>query len=83
MKKERICEYCGEAAKIGEYFCDTCSKDLIGEFHGVPISVEFSYGSPLDGEEYHFCNYRCLLQFIVKELRKIDDANTIEGEETE
>lgn len=53
-----------------EYKCDTCGKDLLKEINGIPITVEFSYGSPLDGEEYHFCNYQHLLEFIVNELKK-------------
>jgi len=53
-----------------DYYCDTCGKELLVEFLGVPISVDFGYGHELDGEEYHFCTYTCLLQFITAELKK-------------
>jgi len=53
-----------------EYLCDTCGKDLLKDVYGVPITVEFGYGSELDGEDYHFDNYSCLLKFITAELRK-------------
>lgn len=50
-----------------EYYCDTCGNQL--EI-GVPITISFGYGHNLDGEEYHFCNYQCLLPFILGELKK-------------
>lgn len=69
MKKNKRCEECG-GHNFEEYNCDTCEKNLLSAFYGVPITVEFSYGHELDGSEYHFCNYKCLLRFITQELRK-------------
>jgi YHS domain-containing protein len=69
MKKETKCNECNGIAETN-YYCDTCEDNLISKFLGVPITIDFSYGSSLDGEEYHFCDYKCLLKFIVGELRK-------------
>lgn len=54
------------------YKCDTCGEDLLVKFLGVPITINFSYGHDLDGSEYHFCAYSCLLKFITDELHKQD-----------
>jgi YHS domain-containing protein len=75
MKKDTECIECGGIAEIN-YYCDTCRDNLITKFLGVPITVTFSYGSNLDGEEYHFCGYKCLLDFIVNELKKIKKEAT-------
>ena len=69
MKKLTICNECNHTSETN-YYCDTCSDNLITKCLGVPITVSFSYGHELDGEEYHFCNYTCLLNFIVNELKK-------------
>ena len=69
MKKNVVCEDCGGHG-FEEYNCDTCEKDLLSAFHGIPITVDFSYGNELDGSTYHFCDYKCLLRFITQELRK-------------
>jgi len=53
-----------------EYYCDTCEKNLCDHYYGVPIDIYFGYGHVLDGENYHFCNYQCLLRFIIDELKK-------------
>ena len=63
MKKARICKHC-HTGFADIYLCDTCEKDLLKEFDGVPITHE------LDGEEYHFCDYTCLLKFVIEELKK-------------
>jgi YHS domain-containing protein len=64
-----------------EYYCDTCGIDLYKEIYGVPITIEFSYGHPLDGSEYHFCNYTCLLQFIIAELNKEKPNDKLYGKD--
>jgi YHS domain-containing protein len=69
MKKDKFCKHCNQIY-TNQFLCDTCGKDLIKEHLGVPITTEFSYGSELDGEIYHFCGYTCLLQFITAELKK-------------
>jgi len=69
MKKETICIECNKIAETN-YYCDTCSDNLITKCMGIPIIVSFSYGSPLDGEEYHFCSYSCLKSFIENEQKK-------------
>ena len=52
------------------YECDTCGTDLPKEFLGVPITVNFGYGSPLDGLEAHFCDFKCVNLFFIGELKK-------------
>jgi len=74
MKKENKCKECG--GSFEKYLCDTCGANL---FLGVPITLSFGYGSNLDGsEEYHFCNYKCLLQFTLGELKKENPRTNIE-----
>jgi YHS domain-containing protein len=69
MKKTKKCKHCG--ASFGDtYKCDTCSKDLIENYTGIPITVYFGFGSQLDGEEYHFCNEGHAIKFLADELRK-------------
>jgi hypothetical protein len=50
--------------------CDTCGKDNRVDIGNVPIHLNFSYGSDLDGANYDFCEYKCLLDFINAELKK-------------
>jgi len=69
MKKEIICTECNHIAETN-YYCDTCSDNLITKYLGIPITVSFGYGSDLDGEEYYFCNLKCLNQFIEAENKK-------------
>jgi len=69
MKKQMQCTECGQQSN-SDYYCDTCGDNLITKCQGIPITISFGYGSNLDGEEYHFCNYQCLLKFIVEELKK-------------
>lgn len=69
MKKEIICNECSHISETN-YYCDTCSDNLITKYLGIPITVSFSYGSDLDGEEYHFCNLKCILDFILNEQKK-------------
>lgn len=74
MRKENKCKHCGSS--FGDkYNCDTCGDNLITKYIGVPIIVSFGYNSNLDGEEYHFCNYRCLLDFILAEMKKLNPLN--------
>lgn len=53
-----------------EYICDTCGMNLLNEMFGIPITIDFSYGHILDGNEYHFCTLICAQQFIENELSK-------------
>jgi hypothetical protein len=69
MKKETICIDCNKIAKE-DYYCDTCENNLLDTYYGIPIEISFSYGHILDGSEYHFCNWQCLLQFILDEQKK-------------
>jgi YHS domain-containing protein len=57
--------------------CDTCGDNLITKFLGIPITISFGYGSNLDGEEYHFCSYKCLLKFVLNENKKENPRNDI------
>jgi hypothetical protein len=69
MEKEIKCQECGQKTS-SDYLCDTCGENLIDKFLGVPVTISFSYGHELDGESYNFCDYKCLLKFIIAELRK-------------
>ena len=69
MKKETICLECNKISETN-YYCDTCSDNLITKCQSIPITVSFGYGNPLDGEEYYFCSYQCLLDFISTEQKK-------------
>jgi len=60
MKKEIKCTECGEMYN-SEYICDTCGKKE---------ELCFMIALRIDLDEYHFCSYQCLLQFIVAELKK-------------
>ncbi|HUS51199.1 MAG TPA: hypothetical protein VMZ91_13610 [Candidatus Paceibacterota bacterium] len=78
MKKieQHICKECQTYHIERETFiCDTCGKDTIRECLGVPITIQFGYGSDLDGEEYHFDTLKCLLRFILDEIRKQNPEN--------
>ena len=75
MKKEKRCKTC-QKLDIGQYLCDTCGKDLLKKYQGIPFTLECGYGSGLDGEEYDFCGFTCLLQFITAELRKTQPKET-------
>jgi hypothetical protein len=59
MKEIVRCVQCGCTADT-LYKCDTC-----GESNWLPNLTLI-----VDLEEYHFCNYQCLLKFIVEELKK-------------
>jgi hypothetical protein len=71
MKKETICTECNCIAETN-YYCDTCSDNLITKHLGIPITISFGYGSILDGEEYHFCTLKCLSQFIKEQKKEIE-----------
>lgn len=69
MKKEIKCKECNHIW-ANNYYCDNCTKDLLLNFRGIPITIDFGYPHNLDGSEYHFCNYKCLKEFIDKEINK-------------
>lgn len=75
MKKEKRCPHCKQE-NIEQYLCDTCGKDLLKKYNGVPFTLDCGYGSELDGEVYDFCNFTCLLQFITAELKKTQPKET-------
>jgi len=81
MKKieEHICKECGINHIISEtIICDTCGKDIIEEKWGIPITINFGYGSELDGNEYHFDDLKCLLSFTLDEMKKENPENRFE-----
>jgi YHS domain-containing protein len=80
MRKERTCDCCNKVVK-DDFFCDTCEEDLLTKYLGVPITINFSYGHELDGSEYHFCNFSCLLKFIATELMKQKREESLNGKE--
>jgi YHS domain-containing protein len=66
-----IYNYCNECNtnKIIGQKCDTCGTSTLKDSY-VPIRLEFSYGSSLDGEIYDFCNLKCLKDFVLNEIKK-------------
>lgn len=60
MQKKEYCTHCLSAITV-VYVCDECGEKLY-----IP-TLELSIDS---SEPYHFCDYKCLLSFIRKELRK-------------
>ena len=78
MKREiHHCDKCGSHET--EYICDVCGKD------DIPFTLSCGYGSDLDGEQYEFCSFQCMLQFIKDELSKQEplDDRFIFGEKGE
>jgi YHS domain-containing protein len=63
------CKKCGTTKIIGQK-CDTCGESTQTKWYGVPIKLEFTYGSSLDGETYHFCSLKCLKDFVLNEIKK-------------
>jgi hypothetical protein len=54
--------------------CDGCGTKLTG----IPITISFGFGSPLDGEKYHFCDFKCAIEFLILESAKINPRTDIE-----
>jgi len=50
-----------------EHICDTCGATL--KIDNATLAANAIYLTHLD-TEYDFCNWQCLLQFIVDELKK-------------
>lgn len=79
MIKEIKCD-CGKCDCIidRQYVCDICGENLN---QGLPITISFGYGSGLDGTEYHFDKFKCVLRFVLQELKKIQKENYFGGKE--
>jgi len=78
MKKIiKCCDKCNSEDSI--YVCDVCGKQ------DIPFTLSCGYGSDLDGEQYDFCSFQCMLQFIKDELSKQEpqDDRFIFGEKGE
>ncbi len=71
MIKEIKCKECN-CVKEKQCICDTCgcSDFKEGLYHGMPIDLEFGYGSQLDSNSYCFCSLLCLKVFINAEIEK-------------
>ncbi len=70
MKKEIQCKECNNTL-IVECYCDTCSAQLTNDGHftyevGKPTIIELR----INGTEYEFCNWKCLLKFVIEEIKK-------------
>lgn len=76
MIKRKRCKHCNSFYE-NNYLCDTCGRKL---YIGIPITLEFGFGADLDGEKYHFCNHKCLLDFVQAEFKKKENR-FIYGEE--
>jgi YHS domain-containing protein len=71
MLKQIKCPECN-CIKKTQRICDTCGCDDMkeGKYRGLPIDVEFGYGSILDGNNYCFCTLQCLKKFVDAEIEK-------------
>ena len=74
MIKSRYCPECN-VDSIYDFYCDYCGKDLIKNFLGVPITVDYSCGHDLDGTINHFCDNECLIKFHQDEMSKQNPNN--------
>jgi predicted RNA-binding Zn-ribbon protein involved in translation (DUF1610 family) len=76
MKKTQQCTECNQNLPV-DYYCDTCGNNLTQKRNhyiqelGKSIAVRDS-SIILNFNEvgYDFCNYQCLLKFILEELKK-------------
>ncbi len=76
MRKETKCETCYNSLYI-DIFCDTCGEKLTN--HGFliyEIGKSTNLKLNINSTDYDFCNYRCLLKFIIDEIKK-GEANAI------
>jgi len=72
MIKKKYCKTC-KTEIVTDFVCDNCRKNLLKEYYGVPITVEFSYGHALDGEIRHYCSDKCLLNACNLYIKNSDD----------
>lgn len=63
----KFCQECQTHKIVGQK-CDTCG--IATDKEAVPIRIEFTYGSELDGETYDFCCLEHLQEFILNEIKK-------------
>ena len=78
MKTAKVCNYFCRKCNThhvnvitNETLCDTCGKQL--SINGqiiCEIGKNTIINLEINNTNYDFCNYSCLLQFIVEELRK-------------
>lgn len=73
MRVDIRCEVCGCGHDV-KYFCDTCGIDMAWE-----ASITLINGDA----EYHFCNYKCSLAFVLNEINKLIPQDKLFGEETQ
>ena len=71
MLKQIKCKECNSTTD-SQRICDTCGCNDFkeGKYYGMPIDLEFGYGSQIDGNEYCFCSLQCLKKFIDAEIEK-------------
>jgi YHS domain-containing protein len=50
--------------------CDVCGITNLQPGNFIPIKIEFSYGSQLDGATYDFCSLEHTIEFLTNELKK-------------
>lgn len=65
MKILNKCNQCGHNAQIRK--CDECGKVLSC---GIPIEINFGYGSFLDMLEVDFCTLDCTITYLINERNK-------------
>jgi YHS domain-containing protein len=65
MKKVTKCDKCG-CVEENRFVCDTCGNYCDIYVIGTDSSIEVI----INGVDYNFCNYNCLLEFINREIEK-------------
>lgn len=70
MKTDIICKNCHTPTGF-ELYCDECEKRLDREgFLICEVGKHSIIEMIRDDTTYHFCNYLCLLDFTLKEIKK-------------
>lgn len=58
------CNDCGNVTR--EYLCDTCGISI----PYIPFLLQGRYKSSIDMQDYHFCSWQCLQEFVNAEFDK-------------
>ena len=68
---DKLCTECGHAETHEEFVCDTCGKQLsTGGFIIRDCGNRFPIELEILGAKYDFCTWKCILQFIIAEIKK-------------
>ena len=77
MKVYKYCKTC-QKEHLDGYICDTCGNRMFKS--AIVITIGDFEGHSWEENEYHFCEYQCLLKFILGELKKLNPRPIITGQ---